>query len=1183
MVKVCTSTSTFAKTTSQPMKVLHPTPTSMRYILALVMAMYLPKAIQAQLTSQTQFGKNRVQYHWKQEEWMYYETEHFITYWYGDARQIAESVVLIAEQEYADVRRIVDYALNDKIEILVFTDLTDLKQTNIGIDELFLVQRGETKVIGSKAFVYFDGNHQNLRRQVREGTAGVLLNAVLYGRNFQEVIQNAVLLNLPEWFQMGVVAFSGADWSPERDNQLKDLLATGRYKTFNMLARDYPRLAGHAFWYYFSLHYGRHQINSVIGILASARNADGSFRYIAGEGEEALLAACMKYFVQRYKTESSHQIAQSEQDQIFIKNKKCRELTRVQLSPDGKTLAYVLNEDGRWTVYTQTIGEKKRTRIMQHGSRNRLQDPDLHYPLLAWAPDNQTLGVVSEHRDKLRLSLYDTQTRKTTRVAITPEYQRIYSLDFVNPKQLLISAAVRGYSDLFMFYPVTRNSQPITQDFWDDLDARVVYLNGARQVLFSSNRLSDSLSIQKLDTLVPTGHFDIFAYNLETQSPELQRITDTWWVDERQPCMLDSTHYGYLTNRNGHQNRDAGYLVPYHAYSLRQIFRRDGLTALGIDPTDPGEWPLERLLPHYPLFDSLIANTDSSIIDSVVALRITKYKSVTWHQTNYDRDITSWHTAPRAGQSVELSRRMCGQKVYRHAIKPEVVALSVPFTRFRQISAPEQDTIHNLYKAQATERKDTLTQIPDGWLFKVPPAWSITASEPTPLEISEPLEQTEIQLPNNQTSIAPSVIPGTNRFNPSRIIPYRLLFRTDFVKTSMDNALLFEGLESFAGSPQGFNPPTPGVLVKANFKELFENHTLEMGIRVPILFNGAEYFITLDRRHKRIDRRFALYRRSIVEQIGTTGGLNPAPIRLRSNTLLGQYEMRYPFSPFLSLRGTGTLRQDRAITQALNAFTLDIPTRNEQRAALRAALVYDDVAEVDENIRFGSRAKLSAEVVQRFALNTQPRLSFSVNKGVMGVLTLDARHYLRLDRHSILAMRGAAATSFGKEQMLYYLGGIENWLFPEFQNNIPIAPNRAYAFEGLAANLRGFRQNIRNGNSYALVNTELRVPIVKYLTRKLTLRSFWRNLQLVGFLDAGTAWTGISPYSGDNPLNTLTFTTLPAVSVTVKYFRDPLVMGYGAGLRMKILGTFLRVDYAQGIETRRFEPRRWHIGIGTDF
>lgn len=90
---------------------------------------------------------------------------------------------------------------------------------------------GETKVVGNKVFVFFDGNHRHLRAQIREGVAGVLINSMLYGANLQEIVSNAVLLNLPAWYTSGLTAYCGEEWTTEQDDRLRDLLQTGRYKT----------------------------------------------------------------------------------------------------------------------------------------------------------------------------------------------------------------------------------------------------------------------------------------------------------------------------------------------------------------------------------------------------------------------------------------------------------------------------------------------------------------------------------------------------------------------------------------------------------------------------------------------------------------------------------------------------------------------------------------------------------------------------------------------------------------------------------------------------------------------------------------------------------------------------------------------------------------------------------------
>ncbi|NJN77319.1 MAG: hypothetical protein HC803_02500 [Saprospiraceae bacterium] len=218
------------------------------------------------------------------------------------------------------------------------------------------------------------------------------------------------------------------------------------------------------------------------------------------------------------------------------------------------------------------------------------------------------------------------------------------------------------------------------------------------------------------------------------------------------------------------------------------------------------------------------------------------------------------------------------------------------------------------------------------------------------------------------------------------------------------------------------------------------------------------------------------------------------------------------------------------------------------------------------------------------SIDSQDGLQADFKDGWLGIVGLDARHYQKLDRHSILAVRLSAATSFGNEKMLYYLGGTDNWLFPRFEENIPVDPTVGYAYQALATNLRGFNSNIRNGNSFAVANFELRVPIFSYFTRRPIKSTFIRNFQVVGFFDTGTAWIGLSPFNDDNPLNTVIIQGQNSpISVKVNYFRNPIVSGYGVGFRSTVFGYFVRLDFARGIETGVLQDRRIHLSLGTDF
>ena len=198
----------------------------------------------------------------------------------------------------------------------------------------------------------------------------------------------------------------------------------------------------------------------------------------------------------------------------------------------------------------------------------------------------------------------------------------------------------------------------------------------------------------------------------------------------------------------------------------------------------------------------------------------------------------------------------------------------------------------------------------------------------------------------------------------------------------------------------------------------------------------------------------------------------------------------------------------------------------------------------------------------------------------MTQLGFDFRHFQKLDKRSIFAIRIAGATTFGAERILYRLGGVDNWLFPSFNENIPQPTEGNFAYRTDINNLRGFPLNIRNGSSFALINNELRVPVFKYFTRPD--RTFLQNIQLIGFFDVGTAWTGRDPFTEESPLNTSTFRNGP-VEVKVNFFRDPVVAGYGLGVRAVLFGYFIRVDRGWGIETRQIQDPRWFIAMGLDF
>ena len=192
----------------------------------------------------------------------------------------------------------------------------------------------------------------------------------------------------------------------------------------------------------------------------------------------------------------------------------------------------------------------------------------------------------------------------------------------------------------------------------------------------------------------------------------------------------------------------------------------------------------------------------------------------------------------------------------------------------------------------------------------------------------------------------------------------------------------------------------------------------------------------------------------------------------------------------------------------------------------------------------------------------------------------DARHYLPIYRNVIWAVRGAGDFSWGNQKVIYYLGGVDNWLSPKFNNGNTPDPDVDYTYQSLAVNLRGFKQNISNGNNAVVINSEIRLPVFSTFFNKPINNAFLRNFQLVQFFDLGAAWNG----AFDKIERPSAVYGTPPVTVLLKAGGiGPFAGGYGFGARSTLLGYFLRVDAAWEMNGFFRGKPMWYFAMGFDF
>jgi len=412
--------------------------------------------------------------------------------------------------------------------------------------------------------------------------------------------------------------------------------------------------------------------------------------------------------------------------------------------------------------------------------------------------------------------------------------------------------------------------------------------------------------------------------------------------------------------------------------------------------------------------------------------------------------------------------------------------------------------------------------------------------------------------------------------------PYRLSFKPDFFTVRLDNSILFMRYQSVRQNAGGFVNPSLGGVISVSLNDVMENHRFTGGVRLPVNFSGLTYFLQYENFTRRADwgllfLRSESYYTVPVTFIDANSGqtLFSRDYTGRNIAHLLQGSVSYPFDRIRSVRMHMGVRQDVLDFKAQDTLSLAFLPREHQYWALsRAEYVFDNSIAPTVNIRQGFRYKFFAEYI------------YLLSKGNGGCYNLgtDMRYYHKIYKNLIAATRLAAAHSAGNHKILYYLGGVDNWIAPKFNQYSPPSSDGNFAFQTLATNMRGYTQNARNGSTYAVFNGEVRFPVVASFIKRPIQSALLRHLQLVPFVDVGSAWNGLLP-NAENSSAKYSFgpdQQAPNVSVNMTVpGSGGLAMGYGTGLRTMVFSYFLRLDAAWNIEGRT-KPI-WYFSIGTDF
>jgi len=1143
--------------------------------LAVLICVVFSFRSQAQVNA-VEFGKNRVQY--KKFKWKYYQTENFNTYFSQNGLELGKFVAQVAERELPQIEEFVEYGLQRRANIVVYNNFEDLQQSNIGLGIDWQSNGGITRLVNNKLVVYYNADRNHLRHQVRTGLAQVLLQNMLFGDDLGEFAANQTLLDLPKWLTDGYIEYVAEPWSPRLDDQLKSAILGGNYNNFYQFAFDKPLLAGHAFWYYISIKYGPNKPTYLLYLSRIYRNLNAATQKTAKKKFKEVLRDFMEEQQSIYmKDIRGRRTVPKGQLSVSLETTK-KDYIRFNANPLPRSMTYAVTEfkQGKYSVVLQENFIKRKV-LLSYGHLSREDEINPNLPLLAWDNKGTRLAVLYAEKGKLKFFVYDMVRGIKINKQEWKQFDQVQDMKYMlNDKTLVLSAVRNGQSDIYVYTIEKETAEQITNDVYDDLDASFVTFPNKTGIIYASNR--PSANAPNADTAMPARRYNIFLVDNWNKSEfkQISQLTNMKFGNARYPSPYNVTHFTFTSDENGINNRYAGFFTTQKAGLDTLVFIGDEVLR------NPA--PKE--------VDSLLREWKKDDIDSVGYFATSNDSAYVFPLSNYQSGLLETRTAGDNSLVSEVVR----QGEYKHLYRLKV---DENLLRRRNISAPpteyvkrlrERDRLRNAAPSPIQQSIDSAKRS-QGDFFQ------------SEFEPDTAAARTQPATGNDGRIFTVDEMGVEPILQKARVFEYRPpRFFADYLVAGANNAVFVQQkYQPFTGH-NGPIDPANGSQLNGLFRlgtvDLFEDYKISGGFRIAPNLKDNDILFEFTNNRRRWDWGATFFRSSRNEAqpalLTGPGGSIPIELatKLHSNYYLGR--VRYALDRIRSLRATIGPRFDRVVylTDPNLPPTLGLEDQKQTYGQASLEYVHDNTLNPATNIWQGLRYKVYVDYFNRLDRGGS---AFGRNMFNVG---FDVRHYLPIYRNITWAVRAAGDFSWGDQKVIYYLGGVDGWL--KFANNerrdrqgnvlgyrywTPSPEpdrNTFYAYQSLGLNMRGFKQNIANGNNYVTINSEVRAPLFSTFFNRPINNAFLRNFQRVQFFDLGTAWTGTPDRIGRPSTNFVD----ASGNVTVRLKAGgigPFAGGYGFGLRSTLLGYFVRFDAAWPMDGFFRGKAQTYLALGLDF
>lgn len=1130
------------------------------FYFTLLFGLFIPVLVTNAQFDQERFGKNRVQH--KDIEWYYCSSNNFEVYYYDGGLNNARMAIDYLENEFDRLTQLIGYVAYTKPKIFIYNSPEELLQSNLDLNKDEYTVDGQTFFSRLLGEVAYPGTWEAFKKDLIYSTSKVIIEEMLYGATIADAFQANLINSFPEWYIEGAAMYLAHGWSREMDDFIRHYFDQDKKQKVHRLQEIEAALVGQSIWNFIAEKYGRRYISSVLNLSRINRNEENSIANTIGLNYKIFTEQWQQFYVENNKSVLS--TFKDFNENNIVNGTKLRELgiiNDIKFSPDGKHLAYVINNGGKYKVQVQDLATKRERTILSGGTRSADQPANLTSPIIAWR-DTLNLAIATFKRGTSALILRAIDGSNQDKIFLR-NITQILSLDYNSTgRNMVVSAISNGKTDIFTLN-VRGVGKRLTNNVFDNIDP--IFLNDST-IIYSSNftELPDSVLTKYPDVRKLPDYFNLYKIDITDSSEVISKLTNSSFINIK-PTVLNSNFILLLSDQSGIMNLmrmsvngAISSQVSSFSKSLEAFDYSSKLNRIAYSYRDGNQ--------SYLVVEPY-ANTDQ-FTPSIPRIQLKQAKVLNERITNrrleqQESKVQTQEVRSPAVKKVEEVKRD--------------TTLHVNIDNFLIGRNQSQSTIRTPRPTTGSTQKNLSDTIP--------PIGNLTGS----INMDRLRFQRRGGLDTENYTF--DTIPVINQQN------------TTVSEVQSKNNILdkfrSQGMKKLVQGPQGMTPqfitsslkttfvvdPLRGFGVSLNGKmsDLLENHLFEGGVMTTLDFrSGSDIFFDYQYLKQRVDLRGRFDRRSIQVSEGD--------ITFQKYILTkAELGFSYPFNvhsrvmaaPFFAKSQYFNLNPDsilRGIVPDQNRFDINY-------AGAKVEFVVDKTQQLGLYMQEGLKGKVGAVHYQ--GMNNGER---SFTNAYM-----DLRNYQKIHKNITFATRLFAGTFFGKNPQSYLVGGMDNWLFNQFYRppsnrpeaspvrNVGGIENSNILFAEFI-DLRGYDYDEIRGRNVITFSSELRIPLFSYLSRGNITSNFIKNFQMVAFYDIGTSWNESPPWNRVNDQNTEVIDTEGSpFLIRLNNFNNPWLQSYGAGIRTVLLNYYVKFDLARPIRNYEADDLKFYVTLGYNF